>query len=197
MSRSPARAVRAAAGLMLVALPILALSGGGCVEAESRFFVASFCPQITAETTDCEFQVVDWPVRLGLCNPATNDCVDGRLGVLLVNRMVSSLNQANNNDVETGDIIVTGYDVRLNNGLGGEETFIFNSYATIPAEADEGLPMSFQLIPVNEAAEGLLAEVNSQGESVAGFAGVRFYGRTTGGLEVETPEAFLPITFYP
>jgi hypothetical protein len=182
---------------MLVALPTLALSSSGCVEAESRFFVASFCPPITAESTECEFQVIDVGVYLDECNPATGECPGGRLAALLVNNMQSSEGLVNNNDVETGDIIVTGYDVRLNNGLGGEETFIFNAYATIPAESFEGLLINFQVIPVGGAARDLLDDVNSSADPVAGFAGVRFYGRTTGGLEVETPEAFLPVTFFP
>lgn len=195
MSRSTARAVRTFAGLMLVALPTLALSGGGCVEAESRFFISKFCPEIIDEA-NCDIAIAElsFPVS-AVCNPATGLC-DARLSAELINRIASSRTSlSNNNFIETSDIVITGYDVRLNNGLGGEETFIFNSYGTVFVE--EATQQGFQLIPPNEVAFELLDDVRAEGEPVAGFAGIRFYGRTTGGLEVETPEAFLSITYFP
>jgi hypothetical protein len=185
---------------MLVALPTLALSGGGCVEAESRFFISKFCPSLSVEDAECdEVSISDVSFAVGnVCNPATDLC-EARLSAELVNRIVSSReSDSNNNDVETSDIVITGYDVRLNNGRGGEETFIFNTSGIILAEGDQGIArQDFQLIPPNEAAFGLLDDVRAGGEPVAGFAGIRFYGRTTGGLEVETPEAFLSITYFP
>jgi hypothetical protein len=183
---------------MLVALPTLALSGGGCVEAESRFFISKFCPPLS--DADCDdFSIAEVSLAVGdVCNPATDLC-EARLSAELVNRIASSReSDSNNNDVETSDIVITGYDVRLNNGLGGEETFIFNSYGIVFADAEASFALQeFQLIPPNEAASSLLDDIRAGGEPVAGFAGIRFYGRTTGGLEVETPEAFLSITYFP
>jgi hypothetical protein len=200
MSRSSARAIRTVAGLILVALPTLVLSGAGCVEAESRFFVANFCPPITEESAECEIAFSAVALGFSGCNVATEICAGPStvLSARLINRMTSSLEgDVNNNDVETGDIIVTGYDVRMNNGLGREETFIFNGYGLIPPGDEEGTQFGFQLLPLNSEGFAMLEDVNASGEVAAGFAGVRFYGRTTGGLEVETPEAFLSVTFFP
>ncbi len=192
MNRSRMTRVVAATCLVLGAL---GFSASGCVEAEGRFFVDQFCPlNEEGDEVDCN----DDTYVPGFAVPA--DCVgdscfaEGGLVFLQVrNEMVSSLKfKQNYNNIETSTIILTGYDVRVNTGA--EETEYAYNYSGQVAPDGGKTEMVVQLIPLGKEAADLLGTVPDEGS--AGWAGIRVYGRTTGGIEVETPEVFVPINFF-
>ncbi len=204
----------------LVACAALSFSAAGCVEAEGRFYVDRTCIKTIAglECLD-EFLStisVDY-VRCGDfsfgCGAAADQllacevvkdgskpavfCNDGlTVGVVLINAMDISLEDPGNfNNVETGKILVSGYDVRLDNGV-SERTFIYNAAASVSPGGNSETSLSVQLVPLGDDGQEVLQEAADSGIT-AGFAGVRVYGRTSGGIDVETPEFFIPVTFAP
>ena len=202
----------------LVACGAISFSAAGCVEAEGRFYVDRTCIK-TTDGYECEELYnssisVDY-VRcsdISLGCPASNPifsceviedggklirvCDDGlTVGVVLINAMETSIeNEGNFNTVETSKILVSGYDVRLDNGV-AERTFIYNAAASVsPGNGETSITV--QVVPLGDDGQEELQEAADAGIT-SGFAGVRFYGRTSGGIDVETPEFFLPVTFAP
>jgi hypothetical protein len=206
----------------LVACGAISISAAGCVEAEGRFYVDSTCFKEGDGTLDCEQYVSSINVAYVRCDdldevslsPCPSEAgnqlracetleVDGELasvcqeglyvGVLLVNAMTPSTdNLANFNDVETSTIFVSGYDVRLDNGV-SERTFVYNASASVAPGRGE-TAIFVQVVPLGDDGQAVLEEAEAAGVT-SGFAGVRFYGRTSGGIDVETPEFFLAVTF--
>jgi hypothetical protein len=201
----------------LVACGALSFSAAGCVEAEGRFYVDRTCIKNEDGTLECEeFYTSSVNVGYARCSDLSIACPDSDpllacevvevegefttvcheglyVGVLLINAMDPSLeNSGNFNDVETSRIFVSGYDVRLDTGI-SEKTFIYNSSASI-APGNGETSIFVQVVPLGDDGQEVLQEAAEAGVT-SGFAGVRFYGRTSGGIDVETPEFFLPVTF--
>jgi hypothetical protein len=200
----------------LVACGAISLSAAGCVEAEGRFFVDRTCLKEGDGTLDCEQYVSSINVAYARCGDLSFTCPEGNpllacetievegelatvcheglyVGVLMVNAMTPSTeNQGNFNDVETSTIFVSGYDVRLDNGV-SERTFVYNASASIAPGRGE-TDIFVQVVPLGDDGQAVLEEAEAAGIT-SGFAGVRFYGRTSGGIDVETPEFFLAVTF--
>lgn len=168
------------AGTSIVALSLGTLiAASSCAEAEGRFFVE--CVNDT-ETCGCE----DLQLSRGSYNAATcaaNGICNYGASFVLRSGMTSSLDSAaNNNRVETSDITVYAYDV---------------SYETngpsIPSV--EGATVVGHLEPEGSLCAGISLDVVeegtvAEGEEVEVIAAVTFYGRTSGGLEVESPEQY-------
>ena len=202
----------------LVACGALSFSAAGCVEAEGRFYVDRTCVK-TAAGFECEdFFTSSISVDYVRCSDISLSCPDSNpifaceviedggefiricndgltVGVVLINAMASSIeNDGNFNTVETSKILVSGYDVRLDNGV-AERIFIYNAAASVSPDYSE-TSISVQVLPLGDDGQEVLQEAADAG-IISGFAGVRFYGRTSGGIDVETPEFFLPVTFAP
>jgi hypothetical protein len=201
----------------LVACGAISFSAAGCVEAEGRFYVDRTCIKKGDGTLECEdLYIPSVNVGYARCSDLSIACPDSDpllacevvevegefttacheglyVGVLLVNAMEPSLNNdANFNDVETSNIFVSGYDVRLDNGV-SERTFVYNASASVPPALGE-TGIFVQVVPLGDDGQEVLEEAAAAGIT-SGFAGVRFYGRTSGGIDVETPEFFLAVTF--
>ena len=190
MNRS--RMTRVVAASCLVVGALFAFSGG-CVEAEGRFYADRFCPAPNEDGTfECDDKFISGFEISAEC--LGESCfAAGAIGFLRVsNAMPSSLAlKQNYNDVETSTILLTGYDVRVNTG--SEETeYAYNVSGFVAPDGGETI-FGVQLIPLGSEAADLLGTVGPDG--AAGWAGIRVYGRTTGGLDVETPETFVPLNF--
>lgn len=193
MNRSRMTRIVAATSILFGAL---VASGSGCVEAEARFYAQDFCPGPNSEgVVECTDQTVASYNVSTACIDDSCLAEGATIYIKVVNRLSPSLDSAaNHNDVETSDILLSGYDVRLNTGS-GEEEYAYNVTGLVPVEGEA--VFGIQLLPLGAEGTQILQSIDEGGEAVAGWAGVRVYGRTTGGLEVETPEAFVPVNFLP
>lgn len=168
----------------------IGIMSGACVEAEGRLYIDRF----SAPGEDgCEAEPEGFSSRSSI------QCIDGvcqaaSLCVLVKNQMTSSLeNPSNYNNVETSTVILHSYDLRYisdDADLGDADTTV---QVTAPVEPDGGTANVFLRFLSSEAAAALGSAVEP-GSTSSLIVGVRFYGRTTGGLEVETPETFLGVT---
>lgn len=176
------------AGVSVAGIATATLASSACVEAEARFYVecvSDLCgcddtqiPEGSFNAAACEFDEAGEP---------TGDC-GYTASFVLTNQMISSLDfEANNNEVETSEIIIYSADITFeSNGGDFQDAIGATLLAAVPPEASICLPVVFF---AGNPGVGV-------GEVVNVIATVKFYGRTTGGLEVETPEQFFPITIY-
>ena len=98
----------------------------------------------------------------------------------------------NNNDVETSTVILHSYDLRYisdDADLGGADSTV---QVTAPVPPEETANVFLRFLSADAATA--LGSAVEPGSTSSLIVGVRFYGRTTGGLEVETPETFLGVT---
>lgn len=168
-------------GVVSVAGLAALLGTSACVEAEGRFYVllVNSAGSVCSGSLDCSATEGITRGQFDKTGCAGN-CQYGVV-VTLRNEMHSSLeSQANHNDVETSRILVTSYDISYSNGSPGLNNVAWN--ATIDPEANT----CGGLVLLDAATvDASLGEV---------IATVKFYGRTTGGLDVETPEFSFSVT---
>jgi len=174
----------------LLVLGSVSMLAGGCVEAEGRIFVETIYPLNDDKVCTTDPEVI---MSRGYVECDDTGCYGG-ICMLVRNQMTSSLNNAsNNNNVETSLVILHSYDLRYISeeaDLSEADTTI---QITVPAQPEETSQPVFVTFVDGAAGETLSASLGS-GESSDLIVGIRFYGRSTGGLEVETPEAFMGVT---
>lgn len=176
------------AGVSLVVGASAAFSVGGCVEAEARFFVQ--CATQVETCSDCGENVSEGSFNTAACSETETGTLAGvcgyEIGFVLTSGMLSSNDfEANNNRTETSIITVYAYDIRVDGAdvAGVEGATVLHS---IPPEGTICIPLTLVSGQSDVGTDGV----------VNAIAAVKFYGRTTGGLEVETPEQFFPIAIY-
>lgn len=169
------------------------VAAGGCVEAEGRLYIELFtdpvpdegCKLSTDEST--AFDIVD-------CSSAAN-CSDTSFACAQVqSQLTPSLeNDSNNNKVETSTTILYQYELRyIANGVDmGGVTQLNNITAKVEPLGEVTVPV---VLISPEAGDILAAELPSGTSDLV--VGLRFYGRTTGGLEIETPETFRDVRIF-
>lgn len=186
----------------VVSLGTIGVLSGGCVEAEGRIFIETIYPLnedgvCTAEPeniTDRGAVLCDDTGCPFFCLPKDQGgtCFGG-ICMLVRNQMTSSLaNPSNNNNVETSVVMLHSYDLRyIADGidLSAADTTV---QITVAAQPDETSQPVFVTFLSGDAAETISSSVEPGVYDL--IVGVRFYGRTTGGLEVETPETFVGVT---
>jgi len=166
-----------------------ALSVGGCIEAEARFFVECATGPVEC-TASCDSPPAQGSFNAAACGVTQDGAATGVCGYeiafVIENGMVSSLDfEANNNRAETSEIIIYAYDLRID----GVDTPAVEGATILVAVEPEGkvcVPLTIISGSVDVGATGVVNTI----------AAVKFYGRTTGGLEVETPEQYVSIAIY-
>jgi hypothetical protein len=115
--------------------------------------------------------------------------------VCLLNKIKSS----RDNGVETSNVVVYEYEISLGGGTATRPVFV-----TVSADTDTG---SAQLeggifpLQITLAGSGLEGDLNAEAAATSSgviqeVATVIVRGRTTGGLEVDTPEFYVPVRVY-
>lgn len=173
----------------VVTFAAIGVLSGGCVEAEGRIFIETIYPLNDEGICTAEPEVI---TDRGYVVCDDTGCFGG-VCALVRNQMTSSIdNASNNNNVETSVVVLHSYDLRyIADGidLSTADTTI---QITVSAQPDETSQPVFITFLSGEASQQVAASA-PQGYSDL-IVGVRFYGRTTGGLEVETPETFIGVT---
>jgi len=181
------------AGLSVAGVAVAALVASSCAEAEGRFFVECISKQST-DTCGCDTDVVaGGSFNKAACDVGADGKTLGTCGYqatfVLKNQMVSSLSiAANNNNVETSEIQVYAADISFET-TSGSIAGAQGATLLAPVPPDDTACISASLF------DGASVDV-AEGEVVNAILTVKFYGRTTGGLEVETPTQYFPIAIY-
>lgn len=108
------------------------------------------------------------------------------------------LRSRDDNGVETSNIILYKYEVTTSGGDTSEHA-IAKSIAASPEDGVTGLDasQSTALVELLTAAQvSALAGGLADGEAAEEVVSVKVYGRTTGGLEVESPEFSMPVRVF-
>ncbi|MBL8743566.1 MAG: hypothetical protein JNK04_20790 [Myxococcales bacterium] len=166
----------------------------GCIEAEGRIFIETIYPLNDEGVCTTEPEVI---TSRGCAVCDSSGCYEdlhcGGICMLVRNQMQSSLdNPSNNNNVETSVVVLHSYDLRyISDGvdLSSADTTV---QITVPAQPDETSQPVYISFLSSDAAD-IISSTAPVG-TLDLIVGVRFYGRTTGGLEVETPETFVGVT---
>jgi hypothetical protein len=165
-------------GMSIVSLAAATLQSG-CAESESAFFIEAVgndpsggceCPAAEAE------RLVSGSFAPTVASDFVS-CVSIRSNLAAV-----ADEKSNYNRTETNDVIIYAYDLVVS-APGGTYTGTFQAGGVLPAGNETGLVMALPLIPqeaVTTLGLGteLVTDVN---------VSISLYGRTTGGVEVDTP----------
>lgn len=194
------------AGVFLFGGAMLA-NASGCVEAEARFYIERVCtPDLSADnkdpTCDNKYYV---PAVDGAFTCLSGSCIGeiflgygAGVRTYVYNGMASSFdNESNNNKVETSDILLTEYIVEVSDDSGTILAWTTPSNGVIPPTdpgSDERSEAAF-IILTNDLMNELDGRAAS-GEELSLIVGLELHGRTTGGLEVETPMTYFPLYLY-
>lgn len=174
---------------LLVTFAAVGVMAGGCVEAEGRIFIETIYPLNKEGICTAEPEVI---TDRGYVVCDDTHCAGG-VCALVRNQMTSSIeNGSNNNNVETSVVVLHSYDLRyIADGI--DLSAADNTVQiTVAAQPDETSQPVFITFLGAEASETVAASAPTGYTDL--IVGVRFYGRTTGGLEVETPETFIGVT---
>lgn len=173
---------------------VSAVSFGGCVEAEARFYIEKMVPpEVEDGVAKCPAESEDLLKRADAVCDASG-CA-GIACLVVRNGIVSSLeSSASNNKVETSDIQIYRMDLSYAwSGGAHEETVNVMSFVDAGNSDEPGLS-GYGLEVFTPTAASEFISSTASGTSVDLVIGVTLFGRTTGGLEVESPEAFVPVT---
>lgn len=162
-----------------------------CVEAEARFFVKCVGECACAPNE----QAITGSFNLAACGVDEDNLPLGFCGystvVTLESGIRSSLEtEANNNRVETSEIILYAVDVSIE-----------SNSSDVDSLSAEGITVNGSIPPDGTLciATTFLSDASAdvaEDQSVDALISLKFYGRTTGGLEVETPYQYLPLRIY-
>ncbi len=168
----------------------IGIMSGACVEAEGRIFIEKFVAPGDAGCGSEDETAFNSRTFVECFDGA---CVGSARCAHVANHMVPSLdNESNNNGVETSIVILHSYDLRYISDDVDLGTADATVQITAPVEPDAFSSISLSYLTA-EASAALGSAIES-GATSSLIIGVRFYGRTTGGLEVETPETFMGVT---
>lgn len=188
------------AGLFLFGGAVLA-SASGCVEAEARFYIERVCTpgaKSTDGTCDDTLYVPEvggtFQCLAGSCTGALDVGYGGGVRTFVVNGLEPSLqNASNNNKVETSNVLLTEYIVEVSDDSGVVLAWTTPSNGVIPPTQDSADHSEAAFIILTN---DLMTELDGRlagGEEISLVVGIELHGRTTGGLEVETPMTYFPL----
>ena len=182
------------ASTSILGLLVAPLAASSCAEAEGRFYVECAlsgaaeecgCGETTGlaggsfNRSACDFNSDG--ISRGVCGYSTT--------FVLKNNMISSLDiEANNNEVETSRITIYAYDLTIESDGGSFENV---QGGTLLSTVEPNSGSTCIGLPIFAGDPG-----GAGGEPINAIATIKFYGRTTGGLEVETPEQFFSFVVY-
>ncbi len=186
-----------------------ALSASACVEDEGMFYIAVTGTIDDEGVGDCGeifdaapgvFEVLHpGPDRSFIPNPDPTQednfvTVSNRVVLCVINKMHS--NTANG--VETSNIILTEFEISFSEG-GSRTEAVIGALSADSADGSPGLdtangtPILVPIFDQAQAAQYFSLAASSGSGTFQTVAGVRLRGRTTGGLDVDTPEYFFPV----
>ncbi len=187
---------RLARGLAVAMLAGGSLLSGACIEDEGMFYAFGLAGGAAEDDCDEEFRTAAGVQILILADRDNATVALNSAALCLQNKIKSN----RLNGVETSNIIIYEYDISFSDGSSRTQAI----GASVEADAADGssgldggvLAMGITLFDapgLESHAEQARASANGQIETVAG---VIVRGRTTGGIEVETPEFFFPIEVF-
>jgi len=188
---SIAKLARGLAGLSV--LGVIVLSSQACVEAEGNFFIRQAGPVADA----CGEQSSEIEVPVG---PVVDleGTVIGQQNVFAVMAGVCVVNQLKSrtdNGIESANILFYQYDVALDGG-GSATRPTSGGVEAAGDDQNAGFSVSNVTLPVVLMSGDSLVDLSTgldDGDSVESVAAIKLYGRTTGGIDLETPDFYLPI----
>jgi hypothetical protein len=175
-----------------------------CIEAEGELYITNVLQPTDPSTTDAcgEIGTAIVGVNAGLVTNSigTETVVDrSEIPAYALLCVQNHMRSRSDNGVETSNVILYQYDVTLSSGGGTRTQAVSGSVAASDSNGVSGFDGSHTSMPT-ELMTG--SEVADAAAGASGFsavevvATVKYYGRTTGGLEVETPDFFVPIRVY-
>lgn len=189
---------RLAKCLAVTALIGSALPVSSCVEDEGMFYAYQLAPIAEDGTATCEDEFTSRAlVRRITVIDADGSTVTLDTGNSAAVCLQNKIKSSRNGGVETSNIIVREYNISFSDTDAGEWRAISGS---VPADSEDGSRgleggRASMFVSLFGAAEldSVFAQAASNGGAVQLVAGVIFRGRTTGGMDVETPEWFFPV----
>ena len=175
-----------------------------CIEAEGELYITNVLQVTDPTTTDAcgEIGTAIVGVNAGLVldTSGTVPLFDrSQIPAYALLCVQNHMRSRSDNGVETSNVILYQYDVTLSSGGSTRTQAVSGSVAASDANGVNGFEGSHTSMPT-ELMTG--SEVADAAAGATGFgavevvATVKYYGRTTGGLEVETPDFFVPIRVY-
>jgi hypothetical protein len=154
------------------------LTTNACVEAEAKFYIVTPCASgMSSGSTTCNFQV-------GAAN------VQGdQIGCFTVDSGLISRANTQTNHVESSRILLNEVDIQVFSASGAQvDSFSRSISGFIDPPPSGGHTDQAVDVPVLRTESAAAIPAGQQGT-----VGIIIKGRTTGGLNVETPEYFTPI----
>lgn len=189
-----------ARGLAGVAsLGVIVASSQACVEAEGEFYVSGAAPAVDGGGDPCGDVSEQITLNVGqvvdLNGAVMFDQADTPVDALICVR--NHLKSRTDNGVETSNIIFYQYDVSLDSGSATTHP-ISGSIDADTADGSTGLGLgtSFRVSLLTTSDTTAIAGGLSDGDGVETVATLKVYGRTTGGIDVETPDFYIPVRVY-
>lgn len=197
--------VRKAHGLLAITFFGVALSTmSSCIEAEGMLYVKNALAEeaVDSGAADACGEVQSSTIffNIGTVYDTTGaPYVDLSLGsssalLCVINKLKSRVD----NGVETSNVLIYEYDISLDGGAAATHPIsTFVSAAGADSNPQESGGQSTTRIQL--ASSGELLDIGGglgQGEAAESVAGIKLYGRTTGGIELETNEFFIPLRVY-
>jgi hypothetical protein len=176
-----------------------ALGVGACVEDEGMVYVYALAGGTDNTNCDDEFSGAAFIQRFISLNPSDNSAVAfvdlNSTTVCIQNKIKSN----RLNGVETSNVIFSEYEISFSDGSSRTQA-IGVGISADDADGSSGfnggqLAASITVFD----ADGLAAaqqQAADQGGQMETVAGIIFRGRTTGGLDVDTPEFFFPVEVF-
>ncbi len=172
-------------------------SVSACVEDEGMFYAYQL-GIIEGDTVTCgqDFATHAAVVATTVLDLGYTSVSGNTTFVCVQNKMKSN----RNGGVETSNIVLRQYTLSLN---GGAESARRVVSGTVPADGANGssgidggtIPARVDIFEADQLTQAL-AEANAKGGSTQYVATVMFEGRTTGGVDVDTPEWSFPVDVY-
>jgi hypothetical protein len=167
---------------------------GACVEDEGMFYVTKLgFPDLGR---GCEDAFPDAAYAFNVVVRDRNVAFAENLVRLCMNNKMKS---SRRNGVETSNIIVSEVEISFSDGGGRRQAVI----GLLAADAEDGSTgiskpepsVIFEAFTVDEF-NNYVAQAASAGGVFETVASVRVFGRTTGGMDVDTPEYFFPVRIF-
>jgi hypothetical protein len=176
-----------------------ALGVGACVEDEGMVYAYGLAGGTDGTNCDDEFRSAAVVQRYISLNPA-DDSPQAVLDINFTTVCVQNKIKSNRlNGVETSNVILSEYELSFSDGSSRTQALGFSIPAD-GADGSSGFDGSKGIIGITLFdAPGLQAiqdQATAGGGQAETVAGIIFRGRTTGGLDVDTPEFFFPVEVF-
>jgi hypothetical protein len=185
-----------ARGLAVAMLIGGSLGISSCIEDEGMFYAFGLAGGDAGDNCDDQFSSAAVVQSLFVADRNNAVVIQNGAAVCLQNKIKSN----RLNGVETSNIIIYEYEISFSDGSSRTQA-IGGSVEADGADGSSGLDGGILVMGISLFdADGLTSHVeqalNSPNGQIETVAGIIVRGRTTGGLEVETPEFFFPIEIF-